>query len=330
MNFIMAKKRFFSKVFGLMLLVSLITGVVILVITTIRQQQAMENSIVEGNKVLAKVAAKSIEVGYLDFRWPLETLKKISDSEENILLWIVKPTGEIFLADDPEMQGRVIIDPSLGKEEIIIKDSVYHNQKIKLIIHPLAIEVGEKPWNLFLGVSLKPVEVARRETIFAGTIVLFFAIIFSAFISFYFSKGVTRPLEQLREGAEILGKGNFSHRVKIKTGDEIEELSNTLNRMAEDMKRYHSALEESKTVLEIKVAARTKELRELAESLEEKVKERTKELQEKTIKLQKKVAELEEFHRLTVGRELKMIELKQEIERLKKELEKRSKNLKSD
>jgi hypothetical protein len=80
-------------------------------------------------------------------------------------------------------------------------------------------------------------------------------------------------------------------------------------------------LEEAKTVLEIKVAARTKELRDLAESLEEKVKERTKELQEKTIELQKRVAELEEFHRLTVGRELKMIELKEEIERLKKELE---------
>jgi len=45
--------------------------------------------------------------------------------------------------------------------------------------------------------------------------------------------------------------------------------------------------------------------------LEEQVKERTKELQEK-------VEELERFHRLAVGRELKMIELKKEIEKLKK------------
>jgi hypothetical protein len=74
-------------------------------------------------------------------------------------------------------------------------------------------------------------------------------------------------------------------------------------------------LEEAKTVLEIKVAARTRELRELAESLDEQVKERTKELQEK-------IAELERFSRLAVGRELKMIELKEEIKKLKKELEK--------
>jgi hypothetical protein len=81
-------------------------------------------------------------------------------------------------------------------------------------------------------------------------------------------------------------------------------------------------IEEMRKGLEIKVKARTKELEELAQTLEEKVKERTKELQEKTIELQKRVVELEEFHKLTVGREIKMIELKEEIERLKKELEK--------
>jgi len=66
--------------------------------------------------------------------------------------------------------------------------------------------------------------------------------------------------------------------------------------------------------LEIKVAARTRELRELAQSLEEQVKSRTKELQ-------LKVEELEKFHEIAVGRELKMVELKREVGKLKKKLE---------
>ena len=86
--------------------------------------------------------------------------------------------------------------------------------------------------------------------------------------------------------------------------------------MIKDLRESHTALEEAKAVLEIKVEARTKELRELAEGLEEEVKRRTKEIQEK-------MADLERFQRLAVGRELKMIELKKEIERLSKEIKNR-------
>ena len=53
------------------------------------------------------------------------------------------------------------------------------------------------------------------------------------------------------------------------------------------------------------------ELKALQENLEEKIRERTKELQ-------KRVEELEKFHQLTVGRELKMVELKKKIKEFEK------------
>ena len=74
-------------------------------------------------------------------------------------------------------------------------------------------------------------------------------------------------------------------------------------------------LETTSAALEIKVEARTRELRELAQSLDTQVKEKTKDLQEK-------INDLERFNKLSVGRELKMIELKKEIKKLKEELKK--------
>ena len=72
-------------------------------------------------------------------------------------------------------------------------------------------------------------------------------------------------------------------------------------------------IEIARVTLEIKVEARTKELKELAEGLEEEVKRRTKEVYER-------MEQLEKFQKMTIGRELKMIELKKEIKKLKEEL----------
>jgi hypothetical protein len=77
-------------------------------------------------------------------------------------------------------------------------------------------------------------------------------------------------------------------------------------------------IEEARTTLEIKVLARTRELREIAGGLESKVEERTTDLQ-------KKIEELEKFLDLTVGRELRMVELKEEIKILKEQLKERQK-----
>ncbi len=74
-------------------------------------------------------------------------------------------------------------------------------------------------------------------------------------------------------------------------------------------------MEMARNVLEIKIESRTRELERLTKSLDEQVKEKTKELQNK-------LEELERFNRLAIGRELRMIELKEEIKKIKEELEK--------
>ena len=82
-----------------------------------------------------------------------------------------------------------------------------------------------------------------------------------------------------------------------------------------ELGKIRGELEEERATLEVKVKARTKELENLTKELEGKVQQRTK-------KLEEKMGELEKFNKLAIGRELKMIELKEEVEKLKKEREK--------
>lgn len=62
-------------------------------------------------------------------------------------------------------------------------------------------------------------------------------------------------------------------------------------------------------------------LREVKNDLEKRVLERTAELKEVNIILQERLADLEQFHDVVVGRELKLIELEKEIQRLQREIE---------
>lgn len=117
----------------------------------------------------------------------------------------------------------------------------------------------------------------------------------------------------------------MSEKALFSTGSldpEIIDLSKSLNKTADEVYMIRRELEEAKTILEVKVEARTKALEEERASLEDRVKEKTKELQKSKEELQKRVDELERFQSLTIGRELKMTTLKKEIEKLKKELEK--------
>ncbi|MBU4351326.1 hypothetical protein L6250_03840 [Candidatus Parcubacteria bacterium] len=103
--------------------------------------------------------------------------------------------------------------------------------------------------------------------------------------------------------AKMLIKRDFSlMEVKEKREAELVEL-----------KKTKQALEEAKAVLEMRVEERTKQLQDLTRDLEEKIKERTRELQEK-------VEDLQRFNELVVDRELKMIELKKELEECRAKL----------
>ena len=83
------------------------------------------------------------------------------------------------------------------------------------------------------------------------------------------ARQVTKPLEQLTEGAAAIGAGNLSQRLKVATGDEIGQLAAEFNRMAASLSHKEAQLREYAATLEQKVEERTSELQQSEQRLKE-------------------------------------------------------------
>jgi PAS domain S-box-containing protein len=74
----------------------------------------------------------------------------------------------------------------------------------------------------------------------------------------FLARRIVRPIQALQAGAALIGRGELDHRLDITTGDEIEQLADNFNQMADSLRQHTEGLEHA-------VALRTKDLRESQE-----------------------------------------------------------------
>lgn len=103
------------------------------------------------------------------------------------------------------------------------------------------------------------IDIEARETIITLIAIFIAILIIVTLTSIKLAKSITKPILQLDQGAKILGEGNLDYKLDIKTGDELEELSDTFNKMTNDLKTYIEDLrkttaEKEKIESELKIA----------------------------------------------------------------------------
>ncbi len=106
---------------------------------------------------------------------------------------------------------------------------------------------------------------------------------------------VIQGITNLEEGAKMIGMGNLTYRLNLKTGDELEALANQFNLMGEQLAESYFSLEK-------KVRDRTAELSAANQHLQREIRERYQaqvELQETLKKLQKTQAQLVQTEKMS-------------------------------
>jgi methyl-accepting chemotaxis protein len=208
-------------------------------------------------------------------------------------------TGFAFLLDDKQ---QFIVSPKTGVT-IALKDINTIYQKLNLKSKDI-IETPEYYMNfvrmnnnqiLVIAAPKKEVTEPINQIIIWIILSTIGITITVMFIGYIVSKSIVDPLEKLKEFANNLGNGNMEDPVVVKSNDEVGNLADSFEK------------------LRVSILNQNKILAKYGEDLEQKVKERTKDLEEKNI-------DLEKMNKITIDRELKMIELKNTIKNLELKL----------
>jgi signal transduction histidine kinase len=87
-------------------------------------------------------------------------------------------------------------------------------------------------------------------------------------LGLFVPRRMLRPLLTVQEGAREIGSGHLDHVIDVRTGDEMQDLAETFNQMATNLKASHAELERWGHELEAKVEERTAELAEASKRTE--------------------------------------------------------------
>jgi len=132
-----------------------------------------------------------------------------------------------------------------------------------LAAHAPIVPLG---WFVFVERSAADAYAPLRAPIIRSAVIVLLGLALSILASLLLARRMVAPIRILQEGAARIGAGTLDQPIDLHTGDEIEALAGSFNRMTASLRESYEGLEQ-------KVEARTRELadanRELTETLEQ-------------------------------------------------------------
>ncbi|MFH1318307.1 MAG: ATP-binding protein, partial [Candidatus Omnitrophota bacterium] len=110
------------------------------------------------------------------------------------------------------------------------------------IINPY-LEVNNIEWIVFVRENLSEVMESLNSVGYLILIITIICLVLLVLLTVFFSHRFVNPIKQLERGIARIGDGDFDFRVNIKTGDEMENLANSVNYMARNLKESTTSLD---------------------------------------------------------------------------------------
>ncbi len=213
------------------------------------ESEVLREGLILTGKRMAKQIASSTQSAFWSKNWVyLEKLlqsPELYGSKELIYAKIVKPSGEVYLANDEVYYGEVLSNSYRFNQETLLNDFYFPDRQAKgmLLVYP--VNIGKEQWRVVLGFSLNPIKESTAALIHHNVIWGLVILVSAVVVSFFLSKTISKPLIGLSKAAKIVADGNLNHAVKVPSKDEVGLLSHAFNRMINSLEKAERDLKAS-------------------------------------------------------------------------------------
>ena len=158
-------------------------------------------------------------------------------------MWLVDNYGRVYAVSDEkeDMLGKQVISDELNKlkEGTPVEKAGAFNGEFKMPVHTYMIPIidnGIFKGAFIMNTSIDDIKEPLKKVYEIIWLSAIFAIIASCVVIYYFSQRIMiKPLEKINEVAKKITNGEVGKRVVLHSADEIGELANSFNNMADSL-----------------------------------------------------------------------------------------------
>ena len=235
----MRKKLFLST-----LIVALITVTLSMLAVNIVFRQQFSNYLTKTNELTLEQLPAQLSASYLSKGfWDKASLDKISNTlPAGTSVTLIDPNGKIISTLTNYMDGMMQGQDSSGMMGMMGSSS-FTSYKTKTI--PISGPNGLIATALVrypaTAQILNPQDVLFQSSVFHSLLAAGgLALLIGMLLSYFLSRRLVSPLLSLTRAAERIGQGHLKERVAIRSRDEVGQLANAFNAMADNLERQET------------------------------------------------------------------------------------------
>lgn len=228
------RRKLFITYIILVMVGSLITGALCLsFVRTYYVKNIQDKLVSNGNLITTTLLNLVDEKTGIDY---MAMAQKFS-SQTNAEISFINDKGYI-LADS---SGSLMLENQISKPEIqnCLHGKTAVSDRYSKVKGERFIYVALSPVKIYdnkiivrLGMSLKGFDNLNKVFLSCTLISILIGVIVAVVIGCFFLDNMINPLQKLNNAAKKISNGNFNHKVRINTKDELEELANSFNNMS--------------------------------------------------------------------------------------------------